>query len=201
MTAETGYMLFEAVQPRRSDIEGPTDELLFRQLLGGDVVAGELLARRFHEPLMRYLQRLVGNDQVAEEIYQATWLSVLENLSRFDPASNSGGFKAWLFRIATNKANDTWRSNGREKIAKEQLRLVADEEAPNAAHRIEGSEEQSKLIRAIERLPHGQKQVLILRYYSGMKFVDIAKTLGCPLNTALGRMHKAMQKLKELMGE
>ena len=41
----------------------------------------------------------------------------------------------------------------------------------------------------------------MLRYYSNLKFVDIAELLGCPLNTALGRMHKAMQKLKQMMEE
>jgi RNA polymerase sigma-70 factor (ECF subfamily) len=43
--------------------------------------------------------------------------------------------------------------------------------------------------------------VLVLRYYSNLKFVEIAEMLGCPLNTALGRMHKAMLKLKELMAD
>ena len=59
--------------------------------------------------------------------------------------------------------------------------------------------DEQKLKRAIDQLPENQKQVVLLRYYSNMKFVDIAATLGCPLNTALGRMHKAMQKLKALM--
>ncbi len=111
----------------------------------------------------------------------------------------AGGFKSWLFRIATNKANDTWRSRGREKAAKEGLKLVTDEELPAADHRIESSENESKLKRAIESLPENQKQIVLLRYYSNMKFVDIASMLGCPLNTALGRMHKAMQKLKQVM--
>jgi RNA polymerase sigma-70 factor (ECF subfamily) len=64
---------------------------------------------------------------------------------------------------------------------------------------MEGSEQEQKLKRAIELLPEAQKQVLMLRYYSNLKFVEIAEMLGCPLNTALGRMHKAMLKLKELM--
>jgi RNA polymerase sigma-70 factor (ECF subfamily) len=64
---------------------------------------------------------------------------------------------------------------------------------------MEGSEQEEKLRRAIEQLPDSQRQVLLLRYYSGMKFVEIADMLGCPLNTALGRMHKAMLKLKQLM--
>jgi RNA polymerase sigma-70 factor (ECF subfamily) len=177
------------------------DEVLVRRLRSGEAAAGESLVRRYHQPLLRYLQRLAGNDQVAEELHQATWLSVLEHLERFDPSSTTGGFKAWLYRIATNKAHDTWRSRGREKNARDGLKLVVEEESPDASQRIQGSEQEQKLIRAIAQLPENQRQVLLLRYYSQMKFVDIAQTLGCPLNTALGRMHKAMLKLKELMNE
>ena len=177
------------------------DEVLIRRLRDGDSKAGEQLIRRYHQPLIRYLQRLCGNDQLAEELHQQTWLSVLEHASRFDASSGNGGFKAWVFRIATNKANDHWRSHGREKTAKEGLKLVVDQEAPAAGHRLEGTEQEQKLQRAIELLPEAQRQVLLLRYYANLKFVDIAQMLGCPLNTALGRMHKAMLKLKEMMAE
>lgn len=185
-----------------------SDEALVERLRRGEAAAGETLCRRYATPLLRYLQRLAG-DGMAEELHQQTWLSVLDNLEKFDPggtAGNGGGagsgsFKAWLFRIATNKANDHWRSRGREKAAKEGLKLVTDDELPHAGHRLEGTEQEQKLRRAIEQLPEAQRQVLMLRYYGNMKFVDIAKSLGCPLNTALGRVHKAMIKLRQLMGE
>jgi len=178
----------------------PSDESLVQRLRQGDVAAGEVLARRYYEPLMRYLQRLAGG-QAAEELHQQTWLSVLDHLDRFDPATVGGGFKAWLFRIATNKANDHWRSRGRDRAAREGLKLVTEHEVPPAGHRLEGTEQEQKLRRAIEQLPEAQRQVLMLRYYSNMKFVDIAHMLGCPLNTALGRVHKAMIKLRQLMEE
>jgi RNA polymerase sigma-70 factor (ECF subfamily) len=184
---------------RAPAVTGPADEILVRKLLDGETAAGETLARRYHLSLLRYLQRLAGSDHAAEELLQQTWLSVLEHLDKFDPSSSSGGFKAWLFRIATNKASDLWRSRGRERSAKEGLKLVIDEEGPDASAGLDGSEQKQKLLAAIQRLPEHQRQVLMLRYYSQMKFVDIAATLGCPLNTALGRMHKAMLKLKELM--
>jgi len=190
-----------------------SDEALVQRLRDGDVAAGETLVARHHAALMRYLQRLVGAE-AAEELHQQTWLSVLDHVDRFDPAagantggaagSNSGaagGFKAWLFRIATNKANDLWRSRGREKSAKEGLKLVTDQTLPDAGFRLEGTEQDEKLRKAIDKLPENQKQVLMLRYYSNLKFVEIAEMLGCPLNTALGRMHKAILKLRQVMGE
>jgi RNA polymerase sigma-70 factor (ECF subfamily) len=181
--------------------EPTPDAVMVERLRRGEPAAGESLARKYYEPLVRYLQRLVGSEQLAEEIHQQTWLSALEHLDRFDARHVAGGFKAWLFRIATNKANDHWRSAGREKAAKQGLRLVTVEELPPADFRLEGSEQELKLKRAIEQLPDAQKQVLLLRYYSNLKFVEIAQMLGCPLNTALGRMHKAMLRLKELMAE
>ena len=177
-----------------------SDDSLVEMLRGGDMTAAEQLVRRFREPLVRYLFRLCRSEQLAEELHQQTWLSVLEHISKFSPESG-GGFKAWLFRIATNKANDHWRSSGRERAAKEGMKLIAEEEAPEAGAGLEATEQQEKLRRAIDQLPEAQRQVLLLRYYSNLKFVEIANQLGCPLNTALGRMHKAMLKLKQLMEE
>jgi RNA polymerase sigma-70 factor (ECF subfamily) len=177
-----------------------SDESLVDLLRSGDMNAAEQLVRRYREALVRYLHRLCRSEQLAEELHQQTWLSVLEHIGKFD-ATAGGGFKAWLFRIATNKANDHWRSSGRERAAKEGLKLVVDEEAPEAGAGLEATEQQEKLRRAIDQLPEAQKQVLLLRYYSNLKFVEIAQMLGCPLNTALGRMHKAMLRLKQLMEE
>ena len=188
-----------AEQGARPPVE-VSDEALVERLRGGDAAAGETLCRRHHEPLMRYLQRLVG-PEVGEELFQQAWLSVLDHIDRFDARSSPGAFKAWLFRIATNKANDHWRSGGRERVGREGLRLVTETAGPDASHRLEATEAESKLHRALEQLPENQRQVLLLRYYSDMKFVEIAEILGCPLNTALGRVHKAILKLRQLMAE
>lgn len=181
----------------------PTDDFLVAAIRAGDRKAGERLVARHHDSLFRYLYRTVGSTYLAEELLQQAWLSVLEHLDQFRPASDGGtyAFKAWLFRIATNKANDHWRSRGRERNAHEGMRLVKDDEAPDASTGINASEQHAKLRAAIEELPEPQKQVVTMRYYAGMKFCDIAEALGCPLNTALGRMHKATQKLKKVMEE
>jgi RNA polymerase sigma-70 factor (ECF subfamily) len=201
MTAGTSDMRLGVGNRAPAAVASPSDEALVQRVRDGDSAAGEALVKRYYQPLMRYLQRLSGSDHLSEELHQQTWLSVLDHIDKFDAASTAGGFKAWLFRIATNKANDLWRSRGREKIAKDGLKQVMEDSAPHAGSRLEGTEQEQKLLAAIEQLPENQKQVLVLRYYASMKFIEIADLLGCPLNTALGRMHKAILKLKELMGE
>lgn len=176
-----------------------SDEMLMQRLRGGEAEAGDTLVSRYYLPLMRYLRRLAG-EEMAEELVQQTWLSVLDHAEKFD-ALPGGGFKAWLFRIATNKANDHWRSRGREKSAKDGLKLVTEESAPSAEVSLEAGERDDKLRQALAQLPESQRQVLVLRYYSDLKFVEIANILGCPLNTALGRVHKGLMRLRQLMGD
>lgn len=174
------------------------DEVLVQRLRDGDAIAGDALVERYGRMLLGYLYRLTGNSQLAEELHQQIWLSVLEHLDRFEDKSG-GGFKAWLFRIATNKANDLWRSGSRRRKAEAGLRQIKEPYVPDASAPAESVEMQQKLRQAIEELPEAQRQVVLMRYYAEMKFVEIAETLGCPLNTALGRMHKAVEKLKRLM--
>jgi RNA polymerase sigma-70 factor, ECF subfamily len=178
-----------------------SDESLVRRLRDGQADAGQALAARYALMLLRYLRSLTGSEHLAEELHQQTWMSVLEHIDRFDLKSSAGGFKAWLFRIATNKAHDYWRSSGREKLAMTGIGWISDDSSPHAEHRLEGTEEMIKLRHAIDSLPENQKQVVMLKYYSGLKFVEIAEVIGCPLNTALGRMHKAVARLRQIMQE
>ena len=193
-----------ASRPQRSQLSPIADETLLAGLRDGDMAAGEVLVARYRTPLLRYLQRLAGTD-LAEELHQQTWLSVLDHVGRFQPgggagpAGNSGGFKAWLFRIATNTCNDMWRSKGRERNAKEGLRRLLDPRVPHAARPVEFTERNGQLAAALEKLPREQREALVLRYYSDMKFTEIAAVVGCPVNTALTRVHKGILKLRQLM--
>jgi len=191
-----------------------SDEQLVTRVRSGDATAGETLVRRHHDNILRYLNRLTGSSHVAEELTQQTWLSAFQHLDQFRHMSTAQqsaarqssqsspvalSFKAWLFRIATNKANDLWRTRGRQRSAYQGLGLVVDQVEPDASVPLHDIEQHQKLRNAIEELPALQKQIVMLRYYSGLKFVEIAEVVGCPLNTALGRMHKALLKLKSAL--
>ena len=181
-------------------MEESSDESLVLRLRAGDIAAGEVLVARYYLPLMRYLQRMAG-PLAAEDLHQQTWVSVLAHVDRFVAAADSSSFRGWLFRIASNKTKDHWRSARREKAAKEGVSRIAEVESPWAGSRADGAEQQDKLRRAIEQLPQTQRDVLMMRYYGNFKFVEIAEVLGCPVNTALTRAHKGLIRLREAMGQ
>jgi RNA polymerase sigma-70 factor (ECF subfamily) len=175
------------------------DDVLAGRFRAGDTSAADELVRRYAAPLLAFLSRSTGNADLAEELHQQTWISVLEHIGRFDP--KGAGFKPWLFRIAANKVNDAWRHKGRQRKVEDGLRRVSDQAVPDASAGMESTEVAQRLRLAIQLLPEPQRQVVCMRYYAEMKFVEIAEALGCPLNTALGRMHKALLKLREAMQE
>ena len=182
-------------RPQLRSIAMLSDELLVQHLRKGNARAGQVLVERYGEPVMRYLRR-IASPALAEDLFQQTWLGVIEHLDTFKTATGTGGFKSWLFRIATNKVNDLWRSRGREKAAKEGFSRNITQEVEDAAVPAVVAEQVEELRRHIEQLPEKQREVLTLRYFADMKFVDIAEMMGCPLNTALGHAHKGMTKLR-----
>lgn len=175
-----------------------SDEDLVWAFKSGHGWAGEAIVRRHHAGLLGYLTRLSGSSGSGEELVQQTWLSAFEHIDQFRP-SETGGLKAWLYRIASNKAHDHWRSRGRERTAMSGLRLVTDGQGPDASEPADRAEMSQRLRQAIDQLPAPQREVVLMRYFGGLKFNEIADAVGCPLNTALGRMHKAMIKLKDLL--
>lgn len=168
-------------------------------MLRGEVRAGDTLVRRYYSPLMRYLQRTAGS-HAAEDLHQQTWLSALAHAGRFVASAGPGSFRGWLFRIAANKTKDHWRSASRERAATAGYgQLTLGDEFPWAGNAADGAEQVDLLHRAIHDLPDGQREVLMLRYYSNMRFAEIAAILGCPLNTALTRSHKGLLKLRKAL--
>ncbi len=180
----------------------PDDSDLVVRLQSGDVAAGDELVIRHTRPLLGYLRRITRGDvSLAEDLHQATWSSALEHLDSFDVRGRGPGFKPWLFRIATNKANDHFRRRGREA---RRLDLFASGPGPHRAEPVVGeavddAEAADSLRAAVATLPEPQRMVVELRFWGGLKFTEIAEVVGCPLNTALGRMHKALKKLRHAL--
>jgi len=167
----------------------------------GDEVAQERLLREYESALFSYLARMLGSVYDAEDVAQKTMVQVVRKLPGY---REEGKFKGWLFRIAHRKALRVIR---RRRIKPTEslddpsrpVAVPADDSSGNPRVNAHGSERRQRLYAAMETLPQHEKEVVLLRIHGELSFKEIARVTGCPLNTALGRMHNATRRLRRLL--
>lgn len=173
----------------------------------GQTAAFDVLVRRYERELYGYLRRYVGDGSLAEDVFQNTFLQLYVKGAQYEAGRR---VRPWLYTIATHQAVDALRRNGRHQaVSLEQAREAApDGEADGFAASLEGrspdpfdaasGREQAERVRAaVGRLPEFLRQVLILAYYQGLKYREIADILGIPVGTVKSRLHAALVKLQE----
>lgn len=186
-----------------------TEDVLSRLLAQwgrGDADAGDRLTRIYAPPIYSYLLRLTGRRETAQDLMQETFLRVVRGIGRY---RHTGKFKGWIYRIATNLARDHFRRRGHRPailsidaaIAGDmgEAALPADESARQPHEALLEKEENRRVAEAVARLPEAERETVLLKYFSGLTFREISDIMGCPLGTALSRMHRALRRLERLL--
>ena len=157
----------------------------------GDAQAFDALFSRYAGAVHGYLTRLVGSVSAAEDLTQATFLSLVKARGRYLRGSP---FKPWLYAIATNAARDHLRRRKPEDLtAGGELPRDAEAEAP-----AESDAGLEKVVRqALERLPENQREVIVLHRFEGMSMSEIADALGASESAVKVRAHRGYEKLRE----
>jgi RNA polymerase sigma-70 factor (ECF subfamily) len=160
------------------------------------------LIERFHYRLFRYLFFLTGSRETAEDLFQETWMRILEKGHLYNGRSK---FEAWLFAIARNLYIDLLRRS--TPVSLDEL-LEAENEKPNfraldappQAERILRQEEESRhLESALCRLPPAHREVLVLRFQEDMALDEIAAVVAAPLSTVKSRLYRGLEMMKSIM--
>jgi RNA polymerase sigma-70 factor (ECF subfamily) len=168
-----------------------SDKQLIERCRDGDDDAFEVLYRRYRLQLYSYLNRaLPGRSATVDDVYQQTWIRVVENLDRY---SHSDRFLSWLFKIAHNLIVDEFRRSSRFE-AVELTERLPDPGAP-AWTGVEREEFAQAIEEAMDTLSPEQREVFMLRR-AGVSFKEIAKVQNTGINTVLGRMHYAMKHVR-----
>lgn len=168
------------------------------RLRRGDPGAFEALLARYQNRLYRYLNRMVREPATAEDLFQQTWLRVVQNIRGLDPGRN---FEPWLFRIGRNLAIDHLRRY-RPRSLDEPLPSgdLPGEHVPSpdpgAFHALVAGERTRRVSQALEALPVIHREVLTLRFEEEMKLEEIAEVLGTPLSTVKSRLRRALDALR-----
>jgi RNA polymerase sigma-70 factor (ECF subfamily) len=170
------------------------DADLLARFRAGQAAALEALFARHEGPVFRFLLGLLRDHHAAEDALQDTFVQALRYVDSIAPEA----FRGWLYTVAHRQALLLKRKAKRVPTPADDaalLGLVGDGPADAAAERTDDARSVRELL---GRLPEPQQAVIVARVYEGKTFREVAQTLGCPLNTALARMHEGLKKLRQL---
>ena len=188
-----------------------TDEQLLARLRAGERDVFGALVRRYERELFGYLRRYLGDDDLADDVFQNTFVQVYVKIKQYEPGRP---VRPWLYAIATNQAIDALRRRNRRADQRADSApggvSNADEDGqprplfdlipasgdgpPESADR---SEQRALVRAAVDRLPDLLRQVVILAYFQGLKYRDVADVLDIPVGTVKSRLHAALARLTE----
>jgi len=155
------------------------------------------LIEQYQHRLLRYLVYLAGNRETAEDLFQETWLRVLERGSQYDAKHE---FSTWLFAIARNQAIDFLRK--KKPAALEILTEDGETEVPlpdtsqrSAFDLVAESEQSERLKAALANIPAEYREAIVLRFHEELSLQDITVVTGAPLGTVKSRIYRGLSTL------
>lgn len=177
-----------------------SDEQVFEAFRAETPGAYRELIERYHDDLLRFLTRMMGDHAAAEDIFQDTFLQVHISAASFD---SSRRFRPWLFTIAANKARDSLRKKNRRKTVELSAPIKKNEsgasfvdllevDVPPPDEAMDLAERDEQVQRALAMLGPALREVLLLAYFQRLSYAQIAADLGIPLGTVKSRMHSAV---------
>ena len=182
-----------------------SDQVLLNSYLSGNSQAISTLIERHSRRVRDYIRRMVKDQDVADDLMQETFIKAVRHIDEGRYA-DSGKFLSWVLRIAHNQVIDFFRQ-------KKSSRSVTESEAGygilgtlrfaenNVEDRIVASQIEADVRRLVDELPEEQREVVMLRYFSGLSFQEIADQTEVSINTALGRMRYALINLRKMIRE
>jgi RNA polymerase sigma-70 factor (ECF subfamily) len=182
-----------------------SDQVLLNSYLAGDRGAISQLIDRHSNRVRDYIRMMVKDRDVADDILQETFIKAVRVIDEGRYA-DSGKFLSWVLRIAHNQVIDYFRSQKSAKTVNESesgynvlgtLRFADS----TVEDRMISEQIAADVRRLVDHLPEEQREVVMLRYYSGLSFQEIAEQTEVSINTALGRMRYALINLRKMIKE
>ena len=154
---------------------------------------------QYQHRLLRYLLYLTGNREMAEDIFQETWMRVLKRGDQFNGKSR---FDTWLFTIARNLVIDVRRKRTMSSL--EAMREAGEDgrsfdvaaEGPSPFETYQTSESGQRVAEALLTLEPLHREVLVLRFHEELSLEEIAQVTHSPLSTVKSRLYRGLSALK-----
>lgn len=149
----------------------------------------EALVRQYERPVYNAAFRMLGNRDDAADVTQTTFLKTFQNLAQYNPAYR---FFSWIYRIAINESIDTLSKRSRSEPLLEAR--AANDPTPEVQANAQQLSDEVQL--ALMSLSEDYRSVIVLRYFTGCSYREMADVLGVPEKTVKSRLYSARQKMR-----
>lgn len=176
---------------------GRSDEELVEACRAGESSAFDVLVARWEDRVRGAAWRVLGSEDEAREVAHETFIKAFRGLAGF---KREARFSSWLYQIALNLCRDRLRRRrsrptvSLDEMAEAGTQLV--ERRPGAHEQLVREDLASAVRRAIQALPEEQREVVILKEYEGLTFLEIAQALGTPVSTVKTRLYRGLGQLR-----
>ena len=173
--------------------------------ISGNEDSINVLLNRHRKRILDYIYMMVKNRDVADDIFQETLIKVVRFVQEGRYTEN-GKFLSWVLRIAHNQVIDYFRQKKqRNNVSEGDAGYDILNNQKFSDHTVEEklitNQIETDVRKLIDFLPPEQKEVVLMRYYMGLSFKEIAEQTDVSINTALGRMRYALINLRKLIDE
>ena len=177
--------------------ERATDAEIVRAVLAGDVERYAVLVERHRDRYARYAARMLGSYDAAQDAVQDAFVRAFDRLA---DCREPDKFAGWLFLILRNRCFAARRRDQHAAQVPEEAALAVA--APGGSEvKIERRERVHALQRAVGELTAEQRDVLVLKHVEGLAYEEIAQMTGATVASLKMRMHRAYDRLRELLKE
>lgn len=182
-------------------------ELMLRVRDGKDAGSFEELMRRYQQPTVRFLMRILANLDVAQDLAEETFVRIWQSAPRYRPSAK---FTTWLFTIASRLATDHLRrTSGRRNVSldtpegNEHLSLAETlpDASPSADEQVAREQTAARLRAAVQALPLDQRTALVLCEFQGLSYAEAAQAMGCTVKSVELRIYRAKHTLREKLAK
>jgi RNA polymerase sigma-70 factor (ECF subfamily) len=155
------------------------------------------LIEQYQHRLLRYLFYLSGNRELAEDLFQETWIRVLERGHQYDGRHE---FSTWLYAVARNLTIDYLRKKNPVSLDglmedEQHAPLEPADNRPMAWEVVERHEQAERIGAALVSIPTEYRETVVLRFQEGLALDEIARVTGAPLGTVKSRLYRGLNML------
>ena len=170
-------------------------KLIRRVQKQGDRQAADALIRNYYDEIHRYVRRQTSGGSIALDLTQEIFISMLGTIRHYDPKKGAG-FRTWLYKIATNKTIDYFRSRAAKTTEKLSLDDVEPIDESDFVIQIESEDFAQKVCGYVNNFPPDTQKIFRLHVFGGYTFAEIAQSVQMPEGSVKSRYYRLINQIR-----